>query len=131
VLVSYHPSAGEVGPHDGPRSVLVSRGQTPNVQDNLLVATWNSAEALERVLAQHASDIAAIIMEPVLCNSGCLMPENGYLQRVRDLTRKYGVLLVFDEVITGLRLALGGAQQYYGVTRTWQHWERPLRAEPP
>ncbi len=56
-----------------------------------------------------------MIMEPVLCNSGCILPEDGYLARVRELCDRHGVLLIFDEIITGFRLALGGAQQRYGV----------------
>ena len=61
-------------------------------------------------------EIAAVVMEPVLCNSGCILPRPGYLQAVAELCRRHGALFVFDEVITGFRLALGGAQSYYGVT---------------
>ncbi len=116
VLLSYHPSAQEIGSDEAPWPVLVSRGQTPNVQENLVIARWNSVDALDQILNRYANDLAAVIMEPVLCNSGCLMPEPGYLQRVRELTKKHGVLLIFDEVITGFRQGLGGAQQHYGVT---------------
>jgi glutamate-1-semialdehyde 2,1-aminomutase len=115
ILVSYHPTAEEAGPHDSPRPVLASRGQTPNSLDNLVVAVWNSIDALEQALTKHPNEVAAVIMEPVLCNSGCLMPNPGYLEKVRELTRKHGALLIFDEVITGFRQDLGGAQRYYGV----------------
>jgi glutamate-1-semialdehyde 2,1-aminomutase len=109
-LVSYKPSAAQTGP------VLGSRGQVPNAVDNIVVAPWNDFAALERVVDAHAGRIAAIAMEPVLCNSGCILPVDGYLQQVRELCDSRGILLYFDEVITGFRLALGGAQQFYGVT---------------
>ena len=116
VLVSYHPRADQVGDPESPRAVIHSRGQAPNTADNVAVARWNSAEAVERVFARRPDGIAAVVMEPVLCNSGCLLPEPGYLKAVREITARHGALLLFDEVITGFRLAPGGAQQFYGVT---------------
>ena len=116
VLVSYHPTAEQAGPHDSPRAVLASVGQTPNSADNLVIAVWNNISALERAFTEHSDEIAAVIMEPVLCNSGCLLPIPGYLKKVREITQKHGALLIFDEVITGFRQSLGGAQQFYGVT---------------
>jgi glutamate-1-semialdehyde 2,1-aminomutase len=91
-----------------------SKGQVPNAVDNVVVAEWNNLPQLEQIFAEHS--IAAVITEPVLCNSGCLMPEPGYLAALRELTRKHGALLIFDEVITGFRMSLGGAQEYFGVT---------------
>jgi len=67
------------------------------------------------MLEQRASELAAVVMEPVLCNSGVIAPLPGYLEAARALTARHGVLLIFDEVITGFRLALGGAQEVYGV----------------
>jgi glutamate-1-semialdehyde 2,1-aminomutase len=116
VLISYHPPAGQIGPEDAPRAVLTSGGQVPNSKDNIAVAIWNDVEALERVFERYPGEIAAVIMEPVLCNSGCLLPRTGYLEKVREITRKHGALLIFDEVITGFRQDLGGAQSVYGVT---------------
>jgi glutamate-1-semialdehyde 2,1-aminomutase len=81
-----------------------------------VVAPWNRLDLLERIMDRHAGAVAAVIMEPVLCNSGCLMPEPGYLEGVRGLCRSRDVLLVFDEVITGFRMGPGGAQEHYGVT---------------
>ena len=115
VLISYKPPASAVGPADTPNSVLASAGQTPNVADNVHVAMWNSVEAVERVFAEHGSEIAAVVMEPVLCNSGCILPGDGYLAAVRDIAHRHGALLIFDEVITGFRMAPGGAQQFFGV----------------
>ncbi|MBI4873911.1 MAG: aspartate aminotransferase family protein [Acidobacteria bacterium] len=115
-LISYHPRADQAGPWESPYPVTSSLGQVANVVDNVLVAPWNSIEAVERVFAERGPELAAVVMEPVLCNSGCIFPRPGYLEGVRDIARRHGALLMFDEVITGFRLALGGAQQYYGVT---------------
>jgi glutamate-1-semialdehyde 2,1-aminomutase len=116
ILVSYHPSSEQCGDPDRPNVVLASRGQVPNAIENVLVAPWNSAEALERAFAERGKEIAAVITEPVLCNSGGLLPEQGYLPALRRLCTENGSLLIFDEVITGFRIGLQGAQGHYGVT---------------
>lgn len=115
-LVGYHPAGEQLGPLDAPPVTLGSCGQVPNAAENAVVAPWNRLDILERILERNANRIAAVIMEPVLCNSGCLLPEPGYLEGVRELTRQHGALLIFDEVITGFRLSTGGAQKFYGVT---------------
>ncbi|MBM3811833.1 MAG: aspartate aminotransferase family protein [Acidimicrobiia bacterium] len=93
-----------------------SKGQTLNSRDNLLFAEWNDRLGVEGVFAERGGEIAAVIAEPVLCNSGCLMPEPGFLELLRRLTEAAGALLIFDEVITGFRMAPGGAQAAFGVT---------------
>jgi glutamate-1-semialdehyde 2,1-aminomutase len=85
------------------------------VADTLL-APFNSVPALERALATHGPDLAAVIVEPVCGNMGCVAPREGYLEALRALTRDVGAVLIFDEVMTGFRLGQGGAQQLYGVT---------------
>jgi glutamate-1-semialdehyde 2,1-aminomutase len=80
-----------------------------------LVAPYNNARAVEEVVAVHGADLAAVIVEPVAGNMGCVAPRDGYLEALREITRRTGTLLVFDEVITGFRLAQGGAQQLLGV----------------
>jgi glutamate-1-semialdehyde 2,1-aminomutase len=87
-------------------------GQDPLASASVTVCPWNDLEALREALSD---DVAAVIMEPLAVNGGCLFPDSGYLEAVRDLTRQAGALLVFDEVITGFRLALGGAQERFGV----------------
>lgn len=114
-LISYRAAIEQLGPAEAPRAVLGSRGQSPNSAENVLVARWNDAGALENILRQRGGEIAAVMMEPVLCNSGCLLPRPGYLERVRELCDRHGCLLLFDEVITGFRMSLGGAQRHYGV----------------
>ncbi|MCX7678067.1 MAG: glutamate-1-semialdehyde 2,1-aminomutase [Spirochaetes bacterium] len=92
-----------------------SDGVTRANAKDTIVLPFNEVEKLEKVLKRKSKHIAAIIMEPVPCNYGLIRPLPGYLQKVRELCDKYEILLIFDEVITGLRLARGGAQEYYGV----------------
>ena len=82
---------------------------------NVVVCRWNDVDALDRCLTQHRGSIAAAIMEPVMGNAGVIPPKPGYLQAVRELTLDHDALLVFDEVITGMRVAAGGAQEHYLV----------------
>jgi glutamate-1-semialdehyde 2,1-aminomutase len=81
-----------------------------------LLVPWNDLEALHACLEAHGDQVAAILMEPVMGNSGAILPEPGYLQGVRAATHEHGALLVFDEVITGLRIAPGGAQEHFLVS---------------
>lgn len=115
VLVSYHPPPARIGPADAPIPVPGTEGQSQAAMTDVIVARWNDVAALEQVLADQGADVAAIVMEPVLCNSGVIPPAPGYLAAARTLANRYGALLIFDEVITGFRLALGGAQEVYDV----------------
>ncbi|HKU77900.1 MAG TPA: glutamate-1-semialdehyde 2,1-aminomutase [Pyrinomonadaceae bacterium] len=92
-----------------------SPGVPPASAENTLTLPFNNIPALEEVFAQHA-DIAAVIIEPVVGNMGCVPPRDGYLEAVRKITRDHGALLIFDEVMTGFRVARGGAQERYGIT---------------
>ncbi|MBI4000124.1 MAG: glutamate-1-semialdehyde 2,1-aminomutase [Candidatus Omnitrophica bacterium] len=76
---------------------------------------YNDVEALERLLKKHAREIACFILEPVPANMGVVLPNKNYLKQIRALTKRYGVLLIFDEVITGFRIAFGGTQERFGV----------------
>ncbi|HBY63266.1 MAG TPA: aspartate aminotransferase family protein, partial [Solibacterales bacterium] len=116
VLLSYHPGAGDLPARENGAPVLGSHGQAPNVRENVVVAPWNDLAALETILDRYTGRIAAIITEPVLCNSGCLLPAPGFLAALRSLCDRLGILLLFDEIITGFRMAVGGAQKVYGVT---------------
>ena len=92
-----------------------SPGVPPVLAQNTLTLPFNNVPALEAVFTEHA-DIAAVIIEPVVGNMGCVPPRDGYLEAVRKLTRDHGALLIFDEVMTGFRLARGGAQELYGIS---------------
>lgn len=92
-----------------------SPGVLPEVALNTITIPYNDAAALEAVFDQVGSEIAAVIIEPVVGNMGCVPPREGYLQAVRRITEKHGAVLIFDEVMTGFRVAHGGAQQLYGI----------------
>lgn len=89
-----------------------SAGIASSIGEDVLVAPWNDLETTERLLREHADDLAAVILEPL---QRTLPPEAGFLERIRTVTQELGIVLIFDEVVTGYRLALGGAQEYYGV----------------
>ncbi|MGH2397056.1 MAG: aspartate aminotransferase family protein, partial [bacterium] len=93
-----------------------SEGQIPTATDHVLVARWNDLSALERLLATRGREVAAVLMEPIMCNSGVIMPAPGYLAEVRRLCTQHGAVLIFDEVITGFRVHMGGAQALLDVT---------------
>ena len=80
-----------------------------------LLADYNNEESVKKLMEQYGDDIACIVVEPVAANMGVVPPKSGFLKFLREITKQYGALLVFDEVITGFRLALGGAQEYYGI----------------
>ena len=82
---------------------------------DVFVAPWNDLNAVEAIFNSHAEEISAVICEPILCNSGCIPPEPGFLARFRELTSKERTLLIFDEVITGFRVGLSGAQGLFGI----------------
>lgn len=92
-----------------------SPGVPTALAENTITVPFNNAGALEQVFSNH-KDIAAVIIEPVVGNMGCVPPKDGYLEAVRKLTKDHGALLIFDEVMTGFRLARGGAQERYGIT---------------
>jgi glutamate-1-semialdehyde 2,1-aminomutase len=91
-----------------------SPGVPAALAENTLTLPFNDVPALEKVFTEHA-DVAAVIIEPVVGNMGCVPPRDGYLEAVRKLTSDHGALLIFDEVMTGFRLARGGAQERYGI----------------
>lgn len=92
-----------------------SPGVTASVAQNTITVPFNDASALELAFDEHGADIAAVIIEPVVGNMGCVPPREGYLQKVREIVTKHSALLIFDEVMTGFRLARGGAQSVYNV----------------
>jgi len=83
------------------------------VERDMLVAPYNDLDTTERILGEHVQELSAVIVEPL---HRCIAPKPGFLQGLREVTKRLGVVLVFDEVVTGFRLALGGAQEFYGVS---------------
>jgi glutamate-1-semialdehyde 2,1-aminomutase len=92
-----------------------SLGVPEDTTKNTIVLPFNNIEALEKAVSQNRDQIAAVIVEPIIGNAGVILPKDGYLQTIRKITEEEGIVLIFDEVITGFRLALGGAQEYYGI----------------
>ena len=92
-----------------------SLGVPEETAKNTIVVPYNDVEACEKAVRDERESLAAVIVEPVIGNIGVVVPREGYLKALRELTERYGVVLIFDEVITGFRLGLGGAQEYYGV----------------
>ncbi len=93
-----------------------SPGIPEEIVANTVSIPFNDLDALKSLIEQDGKDIAAVIMEPVPANMGVVLPVEGYLEGVRAFTKEHGIVLIFDEVITGFRLSLGGAQEYFGVT---------------
>ena len=99
-------------PSDYPRAKPDSAGIPSQIAETVLVAPFNDAERAVELIDQHAADLAAVIVEPV---ERVLVPEKRFLQALRDATKRHGIVLIFDEVVTGFRIAWGGAQEKYGV----------------
>lgn len=97
-------------------SVPDSAGVPADYTKHTLVALYNDKKSVQDLFSANPGEIAAVIVEPVAANMGVVLPEQGFLEFLREITSRYGALLIFDEVITGFRLALGGAQEYFGVT---------------
>ena len=97
-------------------SVPNSAGVPADFTGHTLVASYNDKDSVEKIFAAHKGQVAAVIVEPVAANMGVVLPEEGFLPFLREITKREGALLIFDEVITGFRLASGGAQSYFGVT---------------
>ena len=113
VLWSVSPDPAAAGDPLTPTAIPGTLGQEEK-EENLIVLPWNNADVIERELAK--GDVAAVIMEPIMFNTGGVLPAPGYLERVREITKKHNAVLIFDEVITGFRVSSGGAQKVLGVT---------------
>jgi len=109
-----HPPE-QLGLVETPSRIPDSQGIPSATFDDVVLAPWNNIAILERVMQTHGRELAAVITEPIMANMGCIPPREGYLQKLRDLTRNYGALLILDEVVTGFRYAAGGCQEYYRI----------------
>lgn len=116
VLISVRPEdIGRSGHPRYPATVFSSRGIPDSTLEEILVAPFNDLDAIKELLEENFNEIAAIILEPVMMNAKIILPEAGYLQGLRDLADEYNILLIFDEVKTGCKIAPGGACEYFGV----------------
>lgn len=116
--VSYNTTLADVstgGDRDNPSRVAMSLGMPESVGADVIVLPWNDLEVVRATLETPDHDVAAILTEPIMCNTNCIMPNPGYLEGLRKLCDQHGVVLIFDEVITGFRVAAGGMQEMSGV----------------
>lgn len=97
-------------------SVPDSAGVPADFTRNTLIASYNDIQSVQELFEKYGEEIAAVIVEPVAANMGVVLPKAGFLEHLRDITKNHGALLIFDEVITGFRLGLGGAQEYFKIT---------------
>ena len=114
-LVSVKPHLEEVGSIEDPTPISGGAGIPKTHIANTLIATFNDIRSVERRFEKHPGEIAAVICEPIMMNVGMCMPQDGFLGKLRDLTRKHGALLIFDEVKTGAKLSWGGACEFFDV----------------
>ena len=117
---NYHGHADHLLVSAGSAVANISTASSAGVPDDFTKHTvclpYNDVAALQRYFSEHGNHVAAVILEPVACNMGVVVPTEEFLNAVRLLTSQYGAVLIFDEVITGFRLAYGGAQQRFGIT---------------
>jgi len=107
------PNEAALGPRDNPNKIKHIKGQKDPV--DIIIAQFNDLDNIENILKEHGDEIACIMLETIMANAEPVYPEKGFLEGLRELATKYNVVLIFDEVITGFRLRLGGAQEYFGI----------------
>jgi glutamate-1-semialdehyde 2,1-aminomutase len=114
VLVSVAHDPAAAGSRRRPKAVAWSSGVPPQVLKHVVVLPWNDADACAAILEKHGADIAAVLVDPIFANAGMIAPRDGFLERLREVTARLGILLIFDEVIS-FRVAPGGAQERFGI----------------
>lgn len=113
---NYAPPLEKAGPREWPIPQPASKGQPSSDGLNLVIRPFNDLDLVKAAFEQDPGQIAGVVCEAIMCNTGVILPKPGFLEGLRELCTKNGALLIFDEVITGFRVALGGAQEYTGVT---------------
>src|SRR3954468_10268330 len=114
VMVSIHPTGSEAGQRARPWATAHAKGLPPEIMGNVVIVPFNDVDAARQVIEAEASELAAVVVEPLLGSAGMIPAEQVYLGMLREVTRRLGILLVLDEVVS-LRVAYGGAQEYFGV----------------
>jgi len=110
------PSPDALGSRENPNVYPWSDGLSAHAKDDFIILPWNDLELVRKVVAEKHQELCAIITEPIMCNNGCIPPAKGFLEGLREVCDKYGIALIFDEVICGFRISLGGAQKHFNVT---------------
>ena len=116
VNISVSPETLKIaGLENAPQPIPEQPGIPPSVLQDILVVPWNRLDVVEKTFKRHGDEIAALIVEPIMCNNGVIPPSNGFLEGLREITRKHEIVLIFDETITGFRIGLSGVQGHYGI----------------
>lgn len=115
VAVSSKPDLKRAGPKANPESIPENQGLLKAAVESTLVMPFNDLESAEKIITKNRRNLAAVIVEPIMFNLGCVLPREGYLKGLQEVAIRNDVLLIFDEIISGFRVAPGGAQEYYGV----------------
>ncbi len=116
VFVSVNPSLEDAGEETSPNSVAQTEGQSIRALEDIITLPWNNLDVFADLMNVRGHEIAGVVMEPINCNTGAILAEPGYLEGVREITSAHGSVLIFDEVITGFRVGLSGAQGMLDVT---------------
>jgi len=115
LAISNRPGPNDQGPLESPHSHPHSKGMPAGVVADVVICPWNDPVILRGILDQHDGEFAAVIAEPIVANNACIMPNDGYLEILRDECTRRGIVLIYDEIVTGFRVAPGGAQEMFGV----------------
>ena len=116
IWVSVHPSPSELATLENDTTpVLQTPGQSRRALKEVLVAPWNRLDTVEKIVRRHRRSLAAIILEPIMCNNGVIPPAEGFLKGLRAISDREGIVLIFDETITAFRAQMGGAQAHFDV----------------
>jgi glutamate-1-semialdehyde 2,1-aminomutase len=116
VMFAIGTPADKLGPESMPTAFPGSTGIAPGLEGNLVLVPYNRVDLLEEAFREHAQELAAVLCEPIYYNAGCVVPTAEFMATLRRLTSTHGVLLIFDEVLSAFRMALGGAQEYLQIT---------------
>jgi glutamate-1-semialdehyde 2,1-aminomutase len=116
VMFAIGTPADRLGPETAPAIYPASTGISPGMEENLVVVPYNRPDLLTEAFHRHGDELAAVLCEPIYYNAGCVVPSSEFMATLRNLTCEHGTLLIFDEVLSAFRMALGGAQEYLGVT---------------
>lgn len=116
VMFAIGTPAESLGPEQAPTAFPGSTGMVPGLEQQLVIVPYNRPDLLEEAFRRHGAELAAVICEPIYYNAGCIVPTPEFLAALRDLPRRHGALLIFDEVLSAFRMGPGGAQEYLGVT---------------
>ena len=126
MLLNVHPDPSSLGTRQNAETIPAAAGVPPGTRDSVITLPWNDRSLLEETIEREADELAAVITEGFLSNSGLIHPKEGYIDALREVTRENDVLLILDEVVTGFRASLQGAEGYHGIRPDLSVWGKAL-----